>query len=80
MARPVRHSGGWRIRWIDAAGSRRSETWPTQSQARLALAEREREKDAESFALFFEALTGGSIGPTGRRALESLVRQAAEAG
>jgi hypothetical protein len=29
MAKPTRHRGKWRIRWIDATGKRQSEVYPT---------------------------------------------------
>jgi hypothetical protein len=37
MARPIKHRGKWRIRWIDAAGRRRSEVYETHDDAAFAL-------------------------------------------
>lgn len=33
MARPVRHRGKWRIRWLDETGKRRSEVYDTHNEA-----------------------------------------------
>ncbi len=37
MARPVKHRGKWRIRWVDESGKRRSETHASYNEAEHAL-------------------------------------------
>ncbi len=37
MTSSIKHSNGWRIRWIDATGRRCSETHTLKSDASLAL-------------------------------------------
>lgn len=43
MARPVKHGDGWRIRWIDEQGRRRSETYDEYKDAVFKLREHEQE-------------------------------------
>lgn len=45
MARPVRHGRGWRIRWIDAEGRRRSEVYDDNADAAFKL--RQHQLEAE---------------------------------
>lgn len=45
MAKPIRHRGKWRIRWIDADGKRRSEVYDDFNDAKRALRAREVEAD-----------------------------------
>jgi integrase len=45
MAKPVKHYGQWRIRWIDAEGRRRSETHEDRAEAVRALRTHEAEAD-----------------------------------
>lgn len=46
MGKPVKHYGGWRIRWFDERGKRRSDTHATHDDARRALARHEAEVEA----------------------------------
>lgn len=45
MARPVKHYGRWRIRWIDADGRRQSEVYDKYRDAELALQRHEVEAE-----------------------------------
>ncbi len=45
MAKPIRHRGKWRIRWIDADGKRRSEVYEDHNDALRAQRRREVEAD-----------------------------------
>ena len=44
MAKPVKHYGKWRIRWVDQYGRRRSQTFESYAEAETALALRTLEK------------------------------------
>jgi len=43
MAKPIKHHGNWRIRWTDATGKRRSQTFTEKKTAELALRKAELE-------------------------------------
>ncbi len=45
MAKPTKHYGKWRIRWLDAEGRRRSESFATFSDAQRALVKYQSEAD-----------------------------------
>src|SRR5687767_3941991 len=45
MAKPVRHRGKWRIRWVDEHGHRRSEVYDSHSDAAFKLTQHENEAE-----------------------------------
>lgn len=45
MAKPVKHYGAWRIRWIDSEGCRCSEVHPSYAEAERALRRHQAEAD-----------------------------------
>jgi hypothetical protein len=45
MAKPIKHHGKWRIRWTDATGNRRSQTFTEKKTAELALRKAELETE-----------------------------------
>jgi len=45
VAKPIKHYGKWRVRWIDAGGKRRSATFDTYKEAEQALRRQQVEAD-----------------------------------
>jgi integrase len=75
VSKPQKRSGGWRIRWIDADGKRKSETFATYDLARTALRHRENkaEEDEERRARF--GTTALTVTEAGERFIKGRKRE-----